>query len=375
MKFNIDGKLFQQQLQAVNKVINSKNSLSILDNFLFEVSGSVLKITGSDGENIVSSVVEIADSDSDSSVAVPAKTLLEITKEVNNQPLTFSLNEMTGEIEVIFLSGSFKFMGINGDEYPKGEDMSGGEATTIIIPSSVVRKGIEKTLYAVSLEPIRPMMTGIYWDIHEGDITFVASDTHKLVRYINTECDPGVEKSFIMPSKPASIIKGILDKESENVKLTIGAKGARFEFGAFTLTCRFIKGNYPNYNRVIPESNPFSVRVDRESFLNAMRRVAIFASKASGLVKFDINGSGMVLSAQDLDYGTSAKEKVICEYEGNPIVIGFSSVYTIEILSNIGGESIVMKLSDPARPGVFEPQDQGTNENIVSIQMPLQVIE
>lgn len=374
MKFNIDGKLFQQQLQAVSKVINSKNALSILDNFLFQLEDGWLTITGSDQENIVSSRVEVSDSDGDGAVAVPAKTLLEITKEVNNQPLTFSLNESTGEIDVVFLSGRFRFMGINADEYPRGEKME-DDATVLVLPSSVVKKGIEKTIYAVSLEPIRPMMTGIFWDIHEGDITFVASDTHKLVRYINSEVNPGVVTSFIMPAKPASIIKGILDKETQDVKMTLGSKGARFEFGDYTLTCRFIKGNYPNYNRVIPESNPFLVKIDRDTILNAMRRVAIFASKASGLVKFEISDMGMKLSAQDLDYGTSAEEMVMCEYDGNPMTIGFNSSFTLEILSNLSGDTALIRLSDPARPGVFEPLDQETNENIVSIQMPLQVIE
>ncbi len=374
MKFNIDGKVFQQQLQAVSKVINSKNAMSILDNFLFTLSEGTLTITGSDGENIVSSKVEVAESESDGAIALPAKTLLEITKEVNNQPLTFSLNETTGEVEVNFLSGRFQFMGINADEYPRGEEMD-SDATVLLIPAAVVRKGIEKTLYAVSTEPIRPMMTGIFWDIHEGDITFVASDTHKLVRYINSECDPGVETSFIMPSKPAGIIRSILDKETETVKVTIGSKGAKFEFGNFSLNCRFIKGNYPNYNRVIPVENPFSVTVDRATFLNAMRRVSIFASKASGLVKFDLSEGRMILSAQDLDYGTSAQEQVIAEYEGNPLIIGFSSIYTLEILASITDENVVVRLSNPARPGVFEPLEQEPNEQLVAIQMPLQVIE
>ncbi len=219
------------------------------------------------------------------------------------------------------------------------------------------------------------MMTGIYWDIHEGDITFVASDTHKLVRYINTDVNPGISRGFIMPAKPASILKGILGKEDQAVKVTIGTKGAKFEFGDYTLTCRFIKGNYPNYNRVIPESNPFVVTIDRAAFLNAMRRVAIFASKASNLVKLEITQGSIRLAAQDLDYGTSAEERVMCDYQGNDMTIGFNSVFTVEILNNLGGETVLVKLSDPARPGIFEPLEQAANENIVTIQMPMQVIE
>lgn len=243
-------------------------------------------------------------------------------------------------------------MGINADEFPKG-DAADADAMVLTIPSSVILKGIEKTIYAVSTETIRPMMTGIYWDIHEGDITFVASDTHKLVRYINMEVNPGIERGFIMPAKPANILKGILGKEESDVVMTLGSKGAKFEFGAYSLTCRFIKGNYPNYNRVIPTSNPFTLTIDREAFLNAMRRVAIFASKASNLVKMEVNQSGVKLAAQDLDYGTSAREQIMCEYQGNDMVIGFNAQFTVEILSNLGGESVVVQLSDPARPGIL----------------------
>ncbi len=374
MRFNIDGKLFQQNLQSVNKVINSKNALSILDNFLFTVENGMLTITGSDQENIVTAKVEVMDCDKDGKIAVPAKSLLEITKEISNQPLCFNLNEETGEIDLAFLNGHFKFMGINADEYPQGEEIA-DEAIEIEVPSTVIQKGIENTLYAVSMEPIRPMMTGIYWDVHEGDITFVASDTHKLVRYINTNVNPGVNRGFIMPSKPASILKGLLPKEEEIVKMTIGEKGAKFELNKFTLTCRFIKGNYPNYNRVIPTSNPFTMTIDRMAFLNAMRRVAIFASKASNLVKIEISNNSMRLAAQDLDYGTSAEERVKCEYQGNDMTIGFNSQFTVEILSNLSGDMVVVRLSDPARPGVFEPLEQQKNENIVTIQMPMQVIE
>ena len=374
MRFNIDGKVFQQQLQAVNKVISSKNALSIFDNFLFEVENGWLTITGSDQENIVTARVEVMDCEGEGAVALPAKTLLEITKEISNQPLSFNYNNTTGEVEVVFLNGHFSFMGINADEYPRGEKAE-EDKVEIEVPASVILKGIEKTIYAVSLETIRPMMTGIYWDIHEGDITFVASDTHKLVRYINTDVNPGISRGFIMPAKPASILKGILGKEDQAVKVTIGTKGAKFEFGDYTLTCRFIKGNYPNYNRVIPESNPFVVTIDRAAFLNAMRRVAIFASKASNLVKLEITQGSIRLAAQDLDYGTSAEERVMCDYQGNDMTIGFNSVFTVEILNNLGGETVLVKLSDPARPGIFEPLEQAANENIVTIQMPMQVIE
>lgn len=373
MKFNIDGKLLQQQLSAVNKVINSKNALTILDNFLFELNGSELTITGSDQENTVKARLEVMDCDGTGRIAIPAKTLLEITKEINNQPVSFSLNDQTGEIDLQFLNGKFRFMGINADEFPQGDTLE-EEALSFTVPASVILKGIEKTVYAVSQDNIRPIMTGIFWDIHNEDIVFVASDTHKLVRYLTREVSPGFERGFIMPAKPANILKGIIGKE-DMMNIKIGEKGASFSFGDFTLTCRFIKGNYPNYNRVIPTDNPYVVNVDRQSMLNAMRRVSIFASKASNLVKMEMSTGMMLLAAQDLDYGTSAEERVMCDYQGNDMTIGFNSAFTLEILNNMGGESTVLKLSDPARPGIFEPLEQEPNTELTTIQMPMQVIE
>lgn len=373
MRFNIDGRLLQQQLTAVNKVINSKNALSILDNFLFELEGAELTITGSDQENTVKAKVEVSDCDGTGRIAVPAKTLLEITKEVNNQPVHFILNDQTGEIDLEFLNGKFRFMGINADEFPKSDNPE-EEAFTFTVPASVILKGIERTVYAVSQENIRPIMTGIFWDIHEDDIVFVASDTHKLVRYITREVAPGFVKSFIMPSKPANILKGIVGKE-DMMTIKIGEKGASFTFGGFMLNCRFIKGSYPNYNRVIPTDNPYTVNVDRQSLLNAMRRVAIFASKASNLVKMEMQSGLMRLAAQDLDYGTSAEERVMCDYQGNDMTIGFNSAFTVEILNNMGGETTIIKLSDPARPGIFQPLEQEPNTELTTIQMPMQVIE
>lgn len=374
MKFNVAGKAFQQQLQAVSKVINSKNTLSILDNFLLRVEGNILTIVGADSENLMKASMEVLDSESDGAIAVSAKMLMEVTKEISNQPISFSVNEETQQIDVSFLNGQFNFSGINAAEYPdKLPEMD--NAIEISVPAEMVKKGIDNTLYAVSQEPIRPMMTGIFWDIHNDDITFVASDTHKLVKYVNTMAAPGVETSFIMPAKPAAIIRNIISKEDGPVSIVMDSKSATFRFANYEISCRFIKGNYPNYNRVIPSSSPFVMNISREALLIAMRRVAIFANKASNLVKFTIAPTDVLLEAQDLDYQTSAKEKVPCQYEGNEMTIGFNAGFTVEILSNIPGDDALIQLSDPARPGIFAPAEQQPGENLVIVQMPLQVFD
>lgn len=374
MKFNVHGKTLQQQLAAVSKVVNAKNALSILDNFLLDVKDDTLFITGSDQETVMTAKMEISNQGSDGKIAINAKRLMEVVKEVSNFPLTFEIDENTGSVDLVFPGGHFTFMGVNAAEYPqnfKTDEL----AVEMSIPAEIILSGLDYTLFAISTETIRPMMTGVYWDFHENDITFVGSDTHKLVRYINSSYHPNRETSFILPGKPAGILRSLITKDTETVRITKDEKSAMFSFGDFTLGCRFVKGNYPNYNRVIPQDNPNEMTVDRLGLLSAMRRVSLFASKASSLVKMSMVENSVVLQSQDLDYSTKAEECVTCSYEGGPLTIGFNSVYMIEVLNNLPGDSVIVKLSDPGRPGLFMPFEQKEDENVVMLQMPMQVIE
>lgn len=374
MKFNVHGKTLQQQLAAVSKVVNAKNALSILDNFLLEVREDSLLITGSDQETVMTARMEITNQGLDGKIAINAKRLMEVVKEVSNFPLTFEIEETTGVVDLLFPGGHFSFMGVDAAEYPQSFE-TGELSVEMTIPSEVIQNGLDYTLFAISTETIRPMMTGVYWDFHDSDITFVGSDTHKLVRYINSSFKPERETSFILPGKPAGILRSLLGKETEFVKIRKDDKSAIFSFGDFRLGCRFVKGNYPNYNRVIPQDNPNELIVDRQVLLAAMRRVSLFASKASSLVKMTMDDNTVTLQAQDLDYSTKADERITCAYEGSPLSIGFNSVYMLEVLNNLPGEQIIVKLSDPGRPGLFMPFEQKENEDVVMLQMPMQVIE
>ena len=374
MKFNVHGKTLQQQLAAVSKVVNAKNALSILDNFLIEVREDSLLITGSDQETVMTARMEITNQGLDGKIAINAKRLMEVVKEVSNFPLTFEIEETTGEIDLLFPGGHFSFMGVDAAEYPQNFDTD-EHSVEMTIPAEVIQRGLDFTLFAISTETIRPMMTGVFWDLHEDDITFVGSDTHKLVRYINSSFRPESATSFILPGKPAGILRSLIGKETEFVKIRKDDRSAIFSFGDFRLGCRFVKGNYPNYNRVIPKDNPNELIVDRQVLIAAMRRVSLFASKASSLVKMSMDDNAVTLVAQDLDYSTKADERISCSYEGNPLSIGFNSVYMLEVLSNLPGEQIIVKLSDPGRPGLFMPFEQKENESVVMLQMPMQVIE
>ncbi|MDE7403013.1 MAG: DNA polymerase III subunit beta [Muribaculaceae bacterium] len=373
MKFNVDGKSFNQQLQAVSKVINAKNTLNILENFLIRLDGEQITITGSDSENKLTVVLPVLNSEGEGAIAVPAKRLLEITKEIDNQPLEITVNESTFEIELKFLNGHFNFMGVDAADYPLGRSLD-ADAQVLELPSHMVSRGIENTLFAVSSEMSRPVMTGIFWDIHPNDVTFVSSDTHKLVRYINSEKAPEIEASFILPAKTASIIKSLLSKDDAEVRISFDRKGGTFEFGDYTLYSVFLNGTYPNYNRVIPQDNPFVITADRVSLINSMRRVNLFAPKSSNLVVLDLKPGAVTVKAQDLDYGTSAEEHLVCEYEGNNMVVGFNGVFMVEILTNMNCDTVTLRMSDPARPCLYEALEKQEGESLVTIQMPMQVI-
>lgn len=374
MKFNISGKAFQTNLQLMSKVLNSKNTVTILDNFLLKVEGDRLWITGSDSETTMVSWLEIFEVEGEGEVAVPSKTLVEMAKEIGNQPLTFVMDDQTRHIDINYLNGHFEFMGIDGAEFPRRATVE-EETKDLIVPTEVISKGIDYTLYAVSTDTIRPTMTGIFWDIKEDNITFVSSDTHKLVRYRNFQVRPGFEGGFILPAKPAGIIRSIIGKEDTEVNIKLNSKGATFEVGNFKLSCKFINGNYPNYNRVIVENSPYHLIVDRESLLNAVRRVALFASKSTSLMKCSISSTEISMMARDFDYSTLGEEKVDCTYDGQPMTIGFATNYMIDILSHLSCEELKLSLVDPARPGLFEPLNQEPEENIVVLQMPIQVLE
>lgn len=382
MRFNVSSKALQSQLAAVSKVINSKNALSILDNFLLTLQGDTLSITGSDQENVMTATLEVFEPEGEGSVAVPSKRILDMLKEVPGQPLTFYINDDNKEIDIRFLNGHFNFMGIDGNEFPVQDEVR-QEARRVTLPAEVVRRGLETTLFAVGTETIRPIMTGVYWDICPLDeneqpmpgITFVGTDTHKLVRYINTSVNPGLTFSFILPPKPAAILRSLIAKEEGEIDIEMDDKSAKFSMGPYTLSCRFINGRYPNYNRVIPANNPFELTVDRVSLLNAMKRVSLFASSASSLVRMNIRPNEVLLAAQDLDYTLSAEERVECEYEGNAMTIGFNATYMIEVLGNIPADTVVIRLSDPARPGIFVPLTDLEGENLLMLLMPMQVMD
>ena len=369
MKFNIQSKLMLARLSAVSKVVNSKNKLTILDNFLFNLEGDKLVITGSDQENTLTTYVQVEDAEGSGKFAGNVKNLLDMLRTLPDLALTFEVNEESLEINIRYHNGHFNFVGINGNEFPS-KSVTDEEPKKFKLPVAKVVEGLQRTIFAVGVDDMRPVMMGIFWDIKPQEVVFVASDTHKLVRYRKLNIETGLEHSFIMPTKPASILGSILEKAEGDIEITMDSKSATFETADYSLTCRFVNGRYPNYNSVIPTNNPYNLTVDRMSLLNALRRVAVFTS-SSGLVRLELKENEIKLSTQDIDYSTSAEEIVQCEYNGEEMAIGFNDEHIIDVLNNINAETIVMKLMDASKAGVFVPVEQNDDEELLTLLMPM----
>jgi len=375
MKFNVSSKTLYSYVSAVSKVINSKNALTILNNFLFELSDNTLTITASDLENTLVAHLEVMDAEGEGKFCVDARRMVDLLKEMPDQGISFDINDDNLAVEIVYPSGNYSFIAINGNEYPSNESVD--ESTDIIeftCPTEQIIKGIDNTLFAVGNDDLRPQMMGILWDIKPDAITFVATDTRKLVKYRNAMSAPGVEGSCILPIKPATVIKNVFAKEDE-VKVTLEPKSATFESPSYKFNCRFIKGSFPDYNRVIPVKNPYVITVDRQSFINAVRRVGVFVDQGHGLVKFKIEKDRLTMKATDNNFCTSAREVVPCDFTGTEMIIGFSAPYLIEIFNTLTTDNIVIKLADPSRPGVFRPEENPENTELVIILMPMTVQE
>ena len=370
MKFTISSSKLFSQLQAVSRVINSKNALPILDDVLFDLAGNELKLTASDGETTIRTSVEVEAVEGAGKVASAAKLLLETLKEFSEQPLSFTIDENNFAVSMVSQNGTYSFVGVNGNEYP---EMPGAEAEAQVIamPANVLQAAIEKTIFCTADDELRPVMNGIFFDIAADKVTMVATDAHRLVRYTNTGVQAGAAASFILPKKPASLLKNLLAKAEEEVKVTFGVKNARFEFGSTIVVCRQIEGRFPNYNAVIPQSNQNIVTADRQTLINACKRVAVFANNGTAQLRLALSENQIKISAQDIDFSTSAEETIECDYNGMPMAIGFKAPFMIDLLSAIDSQEVQLKLSDPARAGLILPVENEENEEILMLLMPM----
>ena len=371
MRFTVSSSALSSKLNMLAKVIGSKNSLPILDCFLFQVANGEMSITASDSDNVIKSTLALTDHDGEGEFCVPNHVILDALKELPEQPLHFDV-DTAGEaiaIKIVYQNGLYNFTGQSAEDYPRTQSMNDA-CTTISLPTEMLINNISRSLFATANDELRPVMNGIYFDLTADALAIVASDGHKLVRSKNFTIKSESPSAFNLPKKPASLLKNILSKDGDDAIIKFDDRSAEIQFTDGVMRCRLIDGRYPNYNSVIP-NNPNEVTVDRRGLQSALRRVLPFASESSQLIRFHIESGRFEVSSEDIDFSTSAKEQLSCEYNGSPISIGFKGSSLMEILSNLTSDNIIIQLADPSRAGIIVPAEQPENEDILMLIMPM----
>ena len=374
MKFVVSSTSLLGHLQAVSRVISAKNTLPILDNFLFKLDGKDLEITASDLETTLVTRMGLENVADSGGIAIPARILTDTLKEFSEQPLTFEVNLSNLSVVISSENGKFTIVGQNAADFPQMPVIKKDKKSSIEVAPDVLLNGVSKTLFATADDELRPVMNGILVELSPDDLTFVSSDAHKLVRYKRTDAKSEESSTFILPKKPAGVLKNVLPKVENAVLLEFDDKNAFFNLGDYRLVCRLVEGNYPSYNSVIPKNNPNKLTIGRLEFLNSLKRVSVYSNQASNLVKLQLTGNQLTVSAQDLDFSISAYERLNCQYEGDEMEIGFKSTFLMEILSNISSGDVLLELSDPTRAGILLPAEpENENEDILMLLMPMMI--
>jgi len=368
MKFIVNSSTLLKELQKLNGVISTSNTLPILDNFLFEIEDGKIKIIASDLETTMISEIT-TESSSNGQITIPSKIIIDTLKTFSNQPLTFLVDEETKGIEISSENGNYKLAGQDAKEFPKVPELS--SSSSFLISSSVLLNAINKTLFASGNDELRPVMSGVFCELSEENITFVATDAHKLVKHTRSKITSNSNSSFILPKKPLSLLKNNIDSDSD-LNVDFNETNVKFSLDNITLICRLIDGKYPNYDAVIPKDNPNKLVINKDELLNSIKRVSIYASKTTHQIRLKIAGSQLQITSEDLDFANKAEERLTCSYEGEDIEIGFNSRFIIDMLNNIGAEQICLEMSAPNRAGIILPLDsQEENEDTLMLVMPV----
>ena len=368
MHFIVSSNQLLRHLQALGGVLSNSNTLPILDHFLFDLAPGELVVTASDLETTMSTKLEVRTDDT-CAIAIPAKMLLDILKAFPDIPLTFKVDSATHAVELSSDAGKYKLTGANGDEFPQSPALEG--ATGVDMPASTLVSAINRTLFAAGSDDLRPVMSGIFFELYADNVRFVATDAHRLVRYARTDASAPETASFIVPKKPLTLLKNAASS-AETVNIAYNESNACFTFDEVTILCRLIEGKYPNYEAVIPQDNPNRMTINRAAFLQAIRRAAIFANKTTHQVRLRIAGSELTVSAEDLDFANEATERLACSYHGEDIEIGFNSKFLVDMLNNLSAEEVNLELSAPNRAGIIRPSEpEEAGEDVLMLVMPV----
>jgi DNA polymerase-3 subunit beta len=367
MKFIVSSSALLKQLQQINGVIGSNNVLPILEDFLFEIETNKLTVVATDLETVMKIHLDIEAKDS-GRVCIPAKILMDSLKNLPNQPLTFDIDKNFG-VEITSDNGKYKVMGENPDNFPK--EPAADETSAFTMTSHALLTAINKSIFAVSNDDLRPAMTGVFFELEKNGITAVATDAHRLVRYKVKDVQCPRTDNFIVPKKPLTLLKNALPDNEDEIAVSYNNNHLFVTHGTVELSCRLLDARFPDYKVVIPADNPYRMTISRQDFQSALRRVSIFSNKSTNLVTLSISGSELQLLAQDVDFSFEGNERMSCQYDGEDITISFNARFLIEMLGSTNSDEVRMELSTPTKAGLIKPVEQDDNEDLLMLAMPL----
>lgn len=371
MRFIVSSSALLKNLQQIGGVISANTVLSVLEDFLFELKGNTLTLTATDLETMMRVQIDVNDAQGDGRICIPSKILLEYLKNLPEQPITFTISEQDLSIEMSSDVGKYKIGGEKADDFPK--EPAPGDATSFTLPSIALIEGINKTLFAVSTDTLRPQMTGVFFELATDNITFVSTDAHRLVRFRRDDIQCPATEGFIVPRKPLHQLRTTLPADETQLQVSYNSSHLFVSTSRLSMSCRLIDARFPDYKAVVPTDNPYRLTVNRADFISALRRVGIFANKTTNQVVLDINGNALQISAQDIDFSYEGKETLSCQYTGEDLKIAFNAKLMVELVSNLDGAELNVELSTPTRAGIFRPVEKGDHEDVLMLLMPLMV--
>jgi DNA polymerase-3 subunit beta len=367
MKFIVSSNSLLKHLQQISGVINANTVLPILEDFLFDIQDKKLSVTATDLETVMRVQMDI-ESKANGKVCIPAKILLDSLKNIADQPLTFTIDKNFG-VEITSDNGKYKVMGENPDNFPK--EPSADDTTGFSMSSGGLVTAINKSLFAVSNDDLRPAMTGVFFELSKDGVQFVATDAHRLVRYKRTDTKASKTDSFIVPKKPLNLLKNALPDNDDEISVSYNANHLFVSHGDVQMICRLIDARFPDYKVVIPAENPYHLTVNKADFQNALRRVSVFSNKSTNQVALSISGSELQMAAQDVDFSFEGNERMSCQYNGEDIQIAFNAKFLIEMLNAADTEEVRVELSTPTKAGLIKPSEQAEGEDLLMLVMPL----
>ena len=371
MRFIVTSTSLLKNLQQISGVISANTVLSVLEDFLFELKGNTLTLTATDLETMMRVQMDVNDAQGNGRICIPSKILMDYLKNLPEQPITFNVNEADLAIEMSSDVGKYKIGGEKADDFPK--EPAPGDTTSFSMPSIALLESINKTLFAVSGDTLRPAMTGVYFELSKEGITFVATDAHRLVQFGRSDVKCPAKEGFVVPKKPLQQLRGTLPADETQLQLSYNSSHLFVSTGRLSMSCRLIDARFPDYKAVIPSDNPYKLTINRNDLISALRRVAIFSNKTTNQVVLEINGNALELSAQDIDFSYEGKEKLSCQYTGEDMKIAFNAKLMVEMIGNLDGSEIMVELSTPTRAGIFRTTEKTENEDVLMLLMPLMV--